>query len=278
MPPSGPESPDTSIDRQPDRVPFARPAERAGSEWSDLWGPGAGLLTRLDDLRRRLVRMALALVAGFLFAFAFIGPIVSFVLTPLNARLPPGSTMIYTEPAEFFLLEIKVAALVGAFAALPFLLWQIWGLIAPALGARAKRMAVAFVFFTTLLFLTGAAFAHYVVFPWAWRFFASFATDYMEFLPRSASTFSLYAKMILAFGLVFQLPTVVFFLARAGLVTHRTLIRQAKIATLLAFIVGAILTPPDVVSQVLLAGPIMGLYGVGILIAWVFGRRPDAGD
>jgi len=149
-----------------------------------------------------------------------------------------------------------------------------------ALGAGAMdawQVTGVAIYGATLLFLFGASFAHFVVFPWAWTFFASFATDYAVFMPKIASTFSLYAKMIVAFGVVFQLPTVVFFLARAGLVTHRTLIRQARIATLVAFILGALLTPPDAVSQVLLAGPIMALYGVGILIAWLFGRRPDAG-
>lgn len=249
-----------------------------GGDFDDDWPPRRSLLARLDTLRRRLVRMALALVVGFLVAFAFINPIVEFVLRPLDARLPEGSRIIYTEPAEAFLLDLKVAALVGVVLVSPYLLWQFWDLVAPALGARARRMAVGFVFFATLLFLIGASFAHFVVFPWAWTFFASFATGYMRFVPRIAPTFALYAKMIFAFGLVFQMPIVVFFLARAGLVTHRTLLRQARIATLVAFVLSALLTPPDVVSQVLLAGPIMALYAVGILIAWVFGRRPDAGD
>jgi len=242
---------------------------------ADDWEPRFDLLARLDDLRRRLIRMALALVAGFLLAFSFINVIVGFVLRPLDALLPPESGLIYTEPAEYFMLDLKVAALVGAVAVSPYLLWQIWGLLGPAMAVRARRMAVGFVFFSTLLFFAGASFAHFVVFPWAWTFFASFATDYAVFMPKIAPTFSLYAKMILAFGVVFQMPIVVFFLARAGLVTHRTLIRQARIAVLVAFILGALLTPPDVVSQVLLAGPIMALYGVGIAVAWLVGRRPD---
>ena len=234
-------------------------------------------LEHLDELRTRLTVSALALLGGFLVAFALSGYVFDFIMRPLQDALPPGGQLVYTEPAEAFLLDLKIAALVGAVLASPYLLWQLWGLLAPALGVRARRVAVGFVFFSTLLFLFGASFAHFVVFPWAWTFFASFATDYMRFVPKIAPTFSLYAKMIVAFGVVFQLPIVVFFLARAGLVTHRTLIRQARIATLVAFILGALLTPPDVVSQVLLAGPILALYGVGILIAWLFGRRPDAG-
>jgi len=253
--------------------PRRRGAERPGE--ADDWEPRRSLLARLDDLRRRLTRMALALAAGFLLAFAFINVIVGFVLRPLDALLPEGSGLVYTEPAEYFLLDLKVAALVGAVLASPYLLWQVWALLAPVMGVRARRMAVGFVFFSTLLFLVGAGFAHFVVFPWAWTFFASFATDYAVFMPKIASTFSLYAKMIVAFGVVFQLPMVVFFLARAGVVTHRTLLRQARVAILVAFILGALLTPPDAVSQVLLAGPIMALYGVGIAVAWLFGRRDD---
>jgi len=272
MPASG--SDPSALDRRP---PDARTLPGRHEADADDWEPRLSLLTRLDELRRRLVRSALALVVGFLVVLAFISHIIRFIIDPLDALLPEGSKIIYTQPAEFFLLELKVAALVGAVAASPYLLWQFWGLVSPALGAHARRMAVGFVFFSTLLFVLGAAFAHFIVFPWAWRFFASFATDYMQFLPRSAPTFSLYAKMVLAFGLVFQMPIIVFFLARVGLVTHRTLLRQARIATLLAFIIGAVLTPPDVVSQLLLVGPIMGLYAVGIGIAWMFGPRTEDG-
>jgi sec-independent protein translocase protein TatC len=270
MPPSGSKPPGIARDRRPP----ARASDRV-RDWVDDDAPGLSLLARLDDLRRRLTRIAIALVVGFLVVFAFITPIVEFVLKPLDAVLPKGSHIIYTDPAEAFMLNLKVAGLVGAVVASPYLLWQVWGLVSPRLGARARRMAVAFVFFTTLLFLLGASFAHFVVFPWAWRFFASFATDYMQFVPRIEPTFSLYAKMVLAFGLAFQMPTVVFFLARAGLITHRTLVRQARIVTLLAFIVSAIMTPPDVVSQVLLVVPILGLYAVSIGVAWVFGERRD---
>lgn len=254
--------------------PSLGPAVEAAADVND-WEPGRSLLSRIDDLRRRLVRVALALLAGFVTAFALINPIVAFVLRPLVALLSDGSRVIYTEPAEAFILDLKVAALVGAVMVSPYLLWQFWALVAPGLGRRARRTAVGFVFFATLLFLVGASFAHFIVFPWAWRFFASFTTDYMRFLPKIAPTFALYAKMIVAFGFVFQMPIVVFFLARVGLVTHRTLLRQARIALLVAFVLAAVLTPPDVVSQVLLAGPILVLYGVGIAIAWLFGRQPE---
>lgn len=257
-------------------LPSVLPAHLADPD-ADVDTGATSWLARLDDARRRLTRVALALVAGFLVAFAFINPIVNFVVRPLQTALPDGGRLIYTEPAEYFLLDLKIAALVGAILASPVALWQFWYFVAVTMGTRARRWAIGFVVAATTLFLAGAAFAHFVVFPWAWRFFASFATGYIRFVPKVAETFGLYAKMVLAFGLVFEMPIVVFFLARAGLVTHRTLIRQARIATLLAFVLAALLTPPDVVSQVLLAGPIMLLYGVGIIVAWLFGR-PRSGE
>jgi sec-independent protein translocase protein TatC len=130
---------------------------------------------------------------------------------------------------------------------------------------------------STFFFVSGALFSHYLVFPFAWRFFAGFSTDYVEFMPRIAPAFSFYAKMMLAMGAVFEMPTLVLFLARMGVVTARMLIRQIKYAILIIFIAAAIVTPgPDVVSQLLVAGPMLLLYGISILIAWAFGRRSTA--
>ena len=269
MSPSGSEPPEVARDRRPPARAADRVRGRAGDE-----APGLSLLAHLDHLRRRLVRMALALVAGFLIVFSFVGPIVAFVLKPLDALLPKGSHLIYTEPAEAFMLDLKVAALVGAVVVSPYLLWQLWGLVSPRLGAPARRMAVAFVFFTTLLFLIGATFAHFVVFPWVWKFFASFQTSYMEFVPRIEPTFSLYAKMVLAFGLVFQMPTVVFFLARAGLVTHHTVSAGAhRDAAGVHRRRDHDAARRGVAGDAGRADP--GPYGISIGVAWMFGKRRD---
>ena len=131
-----------------------------------------------------------------------------------------------------------------------------------------------FVIFASAFFFGGAAFSHYVLFPLAWRFFASFGSDYVEFLPRIQPVFSLYAKLMLGLGLVFQMPTLVLFLARIGVVTPGMLARQFKYAVLAIFIIAAVITPgPDIVSQLLVAGPMLILYGLSIGIAWVFGKR-----
>jgi sec-independent protein translocase protein TatC len=237
-------------------------------------GGKMSFLEHLDELRRRIIVSVGAVFVGFLVALIFIERIFGFIMRPLQAVLPHGGKLIYTEPAEAFLLYMKIAALVGLFLAMPIVLYQIWMFVAPGLYAHEKRFAIPFVVFASVFFLGGALFSHYVVFPWAWRFFAQFSTDYMEFTPKIASTFSLYVRMMLAMALVFEMPTVVLFLARVGLVTPRLLIRNTKYAVLVIFVIAAVLTPgPDVVSQLLMAAPMIVLYALSIVIAWIFQRR-----
>jgi sec-independent protein translocase protein TatC len=237
-------------------------------------------LEHLDELRVRLTVSAIAIVVGFLIAFAFSSYVFDFIMKPLQAALPPGGRLIYTEPAEAFLLYLKISALAGIVLAAPVVIWQLWLFIAPGLYQHEKRYAIPFVLISSFFFVAGAAFSHFLVFPFAWRFFASFNTDYVEFMPRIAPAFSLYSKLMLAMGAVFQMPTLVFFLARMGVVSGRQLLRYTKYAILIIFIVAAIITPgPDVVSQCLVAAPMLMLYGFSILIAWIFGRRkPEDAD
>lgn len=235
--------------------------------------PGRSILAKLDAFRRLAVRLAITLALGFLVAFAFATEIRDFIMRPLARVLPDGGRLIYTQTAEGFMLNLKIAAIAGGILAGPYLLWQVWRLLVPVLSPRARWRALAFVICSMLLFLSGALVAHLVVFPWIWAFLASFATGYMQFMPEIAPTFSLYVKVVLALGLIFQMPVAVFFLARLGVVTHRTLIHYGRYAVLVAFIVGAIVTPPDVVSQVLLAVSLLGLYGLAIGIAWLVRPR-----
>lgn len=235
-----------------------------------------GFLDHLDELRKRLIISVIALVIGFLVMFAFIERVFSFIMRPLQEALPAGGTLIYTEPAEAFLLYIKIAALTGLIVASPVILTQVWLFVAPGLYAHEKRYAIPFVLFSTLFFVSGALFSHYVVFPLAWRFFAGFSTDYMSFMPKIGPVFTLYTRLLLAFGIIFQLPTIIFFLARMGVVNAGMLWRNTKYAILAIFIVAAILTPtPDIVTQSLMAGPMILLYAISIGIAWVFQKQPD---
>jgi sec-independent protein translocase protein TatC len=232
-------------------------------------------LEHLDELRSRLFWVIGGLFVAFVISLAFIERVFAFIMRPLQEVLPEGGKLIYTEPGEAFLLYIKIAALMAIVLALPVLFTQIWLFVAPGLYSHEKRYAIPFVFFCTLFFVIGGLFSHFMVFPWAWRFFAGFSTDYMAFTPKIGPAFSLYTRLLLAFGVIFQLPTLVFFLARIGLVTARFLLRNIKYAILLIFVVAAILTPtPDVVTQSLMAAPMFVLYLLSILIAWVFEKRP----
>lgn len=233
-------------------------------------------LDHLDELRRRLTHAVVALLVGFLAAFAFAARAQEFVMTPLLATLPPGGEFVFTEPAEAFFLQLKIAAILGLLLASPYVMLQVWLFIAPGLYANEKRFAVPFVLGTTFLFASGAAFSHYIVFPAAFTFFGSFSTEQVRFMPRIAPVFGMYAWLLLAMGLIFQMPMLVMVLARLGMVTARFLARNFKYAILLIFIVAAIATPsPDPVSQTVVAAPMIVLYVISIGIAWMFQKRRD---
>ena len=241
-------------------------------------GGKMSFLDHLDELRKRLISSLVALVAGVLVCFAFIPYIFEFIMEPLTDVLPDGGTLIFTEPAEAFFLYIKMAALAGLLVASPYILWQVWQFVAPGLYVHEKKFAIPFVGLASFFFVGGALFSHYVLFRFAWNFFASFDTDFLTFAPRIQPAFSLYVRLALACAAVFQLPTVVFFLARMGVVTAGFLIRSTKYAVLGIFVFAAVLTPTgDPVTLTVMAAPMIALYGLSILIAWVFGRR-GAGD
>lgn len=257
--------------------------EKPDGEELDEELDGAGgrmsFLDHLDELRKRLITSVSAVFIGFVAAFPFYEPITAFVMVPLNATLEDGQGFIYTEPTEAFFLYIKVSALVGLLAALPVVLTQFWLFVAPGLYAHEKKFAIPFVTLSTVFFIGGCLFSHYVLFPVAWAFLGGFSTEYLQFLPRLAPTFSLYIRLTLACGVVFQMPTVVFFLARIGVLTARYLIRNTKYAILVIFIVAAVLTPTgDPATLTLMAAPMTVLYGVSIGIAWLVAPRNRADE
>jgi sec-independent protein translocase protein TatC len=231
------------------------------------------ILEHLDNLRKRLVRALLAVCVGVLIGFAAINPVFAFIMGPTKRALPPGSKLIYTQPGEAFSLYIQIALIIGIVIAMPYVMYQLWRLIGPLMPKSMRRFAAPFVLFTTLGFVSGAAFTHYIAFPYMMAFFASFNTPDLQFLPKLEDVFDLYSKMMLGMGAVFQMPTVVFFLAKAGLVTARFLWRSFRFAFLVIFIVAAVITPTgDMVTQTIFAAPMVGLYILSIIIAWVFGK------
>ena len=227
-------------------------------------------LEHLDELRKRIVQCLLGVVAGVGLGFAFINPIVNFILTPTNRVLAKGSRMIYTQPGEAFGLYVQIGLIVGIVLASPWIMYQVWLFIAPGLYANEKKFAVPFVLMSTTGFVGGAAFNHYIIFPFMMTFFASFNTADLIFMPRLEDVFDLYSKMLIGMGLVFQMPTVVFFLAKMRMVTARFLLRNTKYAVLAIFVIAAVITPSgDMVTQTIFAAPMLGLYAISILIAWI---------
>jgi sec-independent protein translocase protein TatC len=230
------------------------------------------LTEHLGELRSRLVRSLLAWLAGTILAWSWSQEIFARLLEPAIDALGKGRPLLAIAPAEIFFTYIKCAMLAGFVVALPVVFWQAWAFVAPGLYPREKRAAVPFVLISTLLFVSGAAFGHYAVFPLMFKFFASFDSDFVESAWTMHEVFGLVTSMFLAFGAAFEIPVVVYFLAVAGIVDVKALLRGTPYAILVVFIVAAVLTPsPDWVSQVMLGVPMVGLYLLGIAAAWLFG-------
>ena len=172
------------------------------------------------------------------------------------------------------MLYMKMSFFVGIFIAAPFLLYQIWAFISPGLYAHEKGYAIPFVMFGTAFFITGAAFGHYYLFPVTLKFLGDFGGQDIKFMPRITEYYDFYSWFLLALGIVFQVPVIIFVLARIGIVTAGFLLRQFKWAVVLSFIVAAVVTPtPDMVTQTLLALPMIALYLLGVLVAALFGKK-----
>jgi sec-independent protein translocase protein TatC len=264
--------PSQSAQRRPDDEP----------DWDDDPDGSGGkmsFLEHLDELRKRIIWSVSGLGIGVLIAFFYIGTIFEFIMRPMQRMLPPGQTLIYTDPSEAFMLQIKIALIAGLIVASPMVFTQIWLFIAPGLYQHEKKLAIPFVVMSTVLFVSGAAFSHYAVFPLVWRFFASFTTDYLTYMPRVEPAFSIYLRLILALGITFQLPTVVLFLARMGMITPRFMIRNFKYAILLIIIAAAVLSPDGGgVGMVVMGAPVVILYILSIGLAWMFGKRRRTDD
>lgn len=244
-----------------------------GDQQPDADGSMA-FLDHLDELRRRLIYCVAAIGAGLLVAMVFSGEILDFVMRPLVATLPEGRTFQQYNPAGGLTLRFRIAGVAGVLLASPMVLTQTWLFIAPGLYRDEKRLAIPFVALGSLLFVAGAAFAHYVVFPLTFEFFGSYETASVAFNPDIELTFGMYVRMLFGFAAVFQMPVLVLFLARMRLVTARFLVRHAKYAVLLIFIAAAVLTPGgDVFVQFLMAAPMLALYALGIVLAWTFAPR-----
>lgn len=231
------------------------------------------LMSHLEELRKRLVTCAIAVGACFAATYAFSEKLFTILASPLKAHLPEGDRLIFTNLPEMFFVHIKTALVAAVILSAPLIFYQIWGFVAPGLYRNEKRYVLPFVLSSTLLFVGGALFGYFVVFPFGFSFFLGFANEYIQALPSAKQYFSLSTKLLLGFGLIFELPVVAFFFGRMGVISAGLLRKQRKYAVLLIFVVSAILTPPDVITQLMMAGPLWVLFELSVIIVSVAGKK-----
>ena len=245
-------------------------------------GGTMSFLEHLDDLRKRIIHSCIALAVGMAVAFAFMNRLVEFVLTPTHKVLPPGTHLIFSRPTEGIAVQLDIAFMAGLVLAAPMIMYQVWLFVAPALYANEKKFVIPFVTLTAVGSLAGAAFSHYVLFPSMMSFFTTFTVPGVRFEPRIEYVFELYSRSLVGMVLVFQIPTLAFFLAKIRVVTAGLLWRSIRYAILIIFIVAAVLTPSqDPWNLTIFAMPMLALYLIGIGVAWLGeprrGRSNNAG-
>ena len=228
------------------------------------------LKPHIADLRKRLTISTITVVVMFFACFSFYEPILEWMMAPVKHALPVGTSMIAVEIQETFFTAMKVAFFAGFIISLPVIFWQLWLFLAPGLYDHEKKLVIPFVFFATLMFLLGASFAYYIVVPIGFDFLIAFGNSVVNVLPSIGKYVGFFTKLMMGFGIAFELPVITFFLAKIGIVNDQMLKDFFRYAVVLIFIISAILTPPDVISQVLMAAPLLILYGVSIYIAKVF--------
>jgi len=233
-------------------------------------------LQHLEELRARLLRSAVALVAGFFIAWPLSGRIYDILVVPVRDNLPAGEKLAYTGLADPFLLYTKLSVFAAIFFALPYVLFEFWMFVAPGLYPRERRLAIPFVIVASLFFFTGAIFAHTLIVPYACRYFISVGEEGgFDAVITIKEVFSFVIRLILSTGAVFELPVIVLFLTRIGIVTPAFLWHYFGYAFFAVWFFAAFITPPDVVSMIMVAVPMTGLYLFSILVSWIFmPRRP----
>ena len=244
----------------------------------ELAGTEQPFVQHLMELRDRLVKaiIAIAVAAAFLFFFPGPGPLYDFLAAPLVAHLPKGATLIATSVISPFMVPLKILLMSAFLLALPFVLWQVWAFVAPGLYSHEKKLVLPLVVSSTVLFFIGVAFCYYFVFGQVFAFIQSFAPKSITAAPDIEAYLGFVLTMFLAFGLSFEVPIAVVVLARMGVVSVAKLKEFRGYFIVLAFVIAAIVTPPDVVSQLALAIPMCLLYELGIWAAQIFIRHTQA--
>ncbi|MBN1272661.1 MAG: twin-arginine translocase subunit TatC [Candidatus Aminicenantes bacterium] len=237
-------------------------------------------LEHLEDLRKRLFRSLIALLVAVIPAWMFAKDIYNILARPVTKFLPEGKELTFIGLTDPFMVYIKVAFIAALFVSAPYIFLQLWYFVAPGLYQKEKKYVFPFVIFTSVFFFSGALFGYFVAFPFACNFFLKLGSEF-EPIITAKDYFSLAIRLLLGIAIVFELPTLIFFLSRMGIITHRWMLKNFKYAVLAIFVIAAIITPsPDIINQTILAGPMLALYGLGILIALIFGkkRKPEKSD
>jgi len=241
-------------------------------------GPEQPFISHLVELRDRLLRMILAIAVVFLVLFPFSNDIYTFVAEPIRAQLPEGSTMIATQIASPFLTPFKLALVAAVFLAMPYILFQVWGFVAPGLYQHEKRFALPLLASSIVLFYLGMVFAYVVVFPLVFAFFAATTPDGVAQMPDISFYLDFVLKIFFAFGVAFQIPIATILLVAMGLTSAESLIEKRPYVIVGCFVVGMLLTPPDVISQTLLAVPMWMLYEAGIFFSRFFRKEEEEAE
>jgi len=255
--------------RQQKQLELPSTGEKADDENS------MGLLDHLNELRQRLTRAIIAAAIGFAICWCFVDQLFDVVMHPLLAALPAGTHAQYTTLPEAFFTRMEIAFVTGFFLASPAIFYQIWAFVAPGLYDEEKKYILPIAFLSAAFFITGGIFCYFVVFPFAFNFFISYSTPEILMTPKISDYLSFVLKLMFAFGLIFEMPIFTLFLARLGILTAAMMRKGRRYAIVVIFILAAILTPPDVISQVLMACPMLLLYELSIGVAAIFGRKPS---
>ncbi|WP_057829965.1 twin-arginine translocase subunit TatC [Colwellia sp. TT2012] len=237
--------------------------------------PSASLFDHLLELRNRLLRAILAVLIVFCCLVYFAQDIYQYVAQPLLATMPEGSQMIATDVASPFFAPFKLTLVLSLFIAMPFVLYQMWSFVAPGLYSNEKRLIVPLMFGSTLLFYSGIAFAYFIVFPVVFTFFASVVPEGVMIATDISSYLDFILKLFFAFGAAFEIPIVIILLCWTGITTPDSLREKRAYVVVGAFIVGMLLTPPDIISQTMLAVPMLLLFEVGIIIASFYHKEDE---
>jgi sec-independent protein translocase protein TatC len=227
----------------------------------------------LEELRKRLIVCFIAVGVGFVLSYGFKEKLFQILTRPLIRVMQTGDKLIFTGLPEAFFTYLKVAFLSGIILAAPVIFYEFWMFVAPGLYDKEKRLMVPVVVLSTVFFVGGAFFGYFIVFPYGFKFFLGFASETIRPLPSMREYLGFASKLLLAFGVVFELPLIITFLARLGMVSVGFLKKNRKYALLLFFVGAAILTPPDVVTQIMMALPLILLYEISIISARIFGKK-----